>query len=326
MILLALLGLLCYWLFNTWINQRQLSRLEAVLTDEPGVVLTAAESRGNRFLFSGLRDPLARDISEIVAGVDIEPSRVHMQFRPYQSLEQTFVMQRLRQVVESGEVELAINDQQLIVDGATSAAERQKLLTLAPTFGLRRVVFSVDDEVLLARVIEATQPPNGVQVAVADGNVVFTGSASLSWIRATKPVAEGIQGLASVSFDGLDAQEAQEFERLMAQLETQDFSFVRDVTLARGEMARLLSYADDAERLYALGLLLDRKIIFAVVGHTDETGTQATNDRLAAARATLAEETLRRKLPSSADIRLSTNVPAAGAQGQRQVAIAVRYE
>ncbi len=324
--LLVVLGLLCYWAFNAWITKRQLSRLQTVLTDEPGIVLTDAEARGSRFLLSGLRDPLARDVSEIVAGVDIEPSRVNIQFRPYQSLEQTFVMRRLQQVVGDSEVKLELQAGGLIVDGALSAEVRQQLQTLAPTYGLHSIEFSVDDDVLLQRVIEATKPPTGVQVRVSEGSAVFSGSASLGWLRATRPVAQGMQGLASVSFDELQIQEEQEFDRLLTELEMQEFFFSRAVALDRGETARLLSYADSAQRLHTLGVQLNRTVVFSIVGHTDRAGARAANERLALARATVAEQALQGKLPDGADIRLSTNVPSVGNEGQRKVSIAAVYE
>jgi OOP family OmpA-OmpF porin len=66
------------------------------LRTEPGIVITQAESHGDKFMVSGMRDPLAVDPLTLLDGTGIDPARVVAQFDPYQALDPQFVLERLQ--------------------------------------------------------------------------------------------------------------------------------------------------------------------------------------------------------------------------------------
>ncbi len=72
--------------------QAYVKRLQA----EPGIVITQSEAGGDKFLLSGLRDPLAADPLKVLGEVGIDPARVVVHFEPYQALDPQFVLARLQ--------------------------------------------------------------------------------------------------------------------------------------------------------------------------------------------------------------------------------------
>ena len=76
-------------------SHRRWTRAVTALESEPGIVLTRAE-RGGRWRFAGLRDPLARDPTAVLAGVAVDSSTVEQRWEPYLSLQPELVLARAR--------------------------------------------------------------------------------------------------------------------------------------------------------------------------------------------------------------------------------------
>ena len=77
---------------------RQAERWQAYvsrLQKQPGIIVAEQKVEGGRFYVSGLRDPLAIDPQTLLSGTELDPDRVHGQWRFYQSLEPEFVLKRL---------------------------------------------------------------------------------------------------------------------------------------------------------------------------------------------------------------------------------------
>ena len=76
--------------------ERQWQAYVERLRAEPGIVITQSEARGDKFLLSGLRDPLAVDPLKFLDEAGIDPARVVAHFDPYQALDPQFVLERLQ--------------------------------------------------------------------------------------------------------------------------------------------------------------------------------------------------------------------------------------
>lgn len=96
----ATLALVMVWSIQTYKRHRQWQDLITQLNTEAGLVITAAERHGNRYVLSGLKDPLAPDPQDIISASPIHPGRVQAQWRPYQSLETAMVLGRARKVLQ----------------------------------------------------------------------------------------------------------------------------------------------------------------------------------------------------------------------------------
>ena len=70
------------------------NRYLARLQSEPGIVVTGSDKDWRHYSVSGLRDPLASDPVKLATEFGIAPDELHVQFEPYQSLDDSFVRER----------------------------------------------------------------------------------------------------------------------------------------------------------------------------------------------------------------------------------------
>ena len=77
-------------------SHRRWTAAVRALESQPGIVLTRAERGGGRWRFAGLRDPLARDPTAVLAGVAVDSSTVEQRWEPYLSLQPELVLARAR--------------------------------------------------------------------------------------------------------------------------------------------------------------------------------------------------------------------------------------
>ena len=89
------------------------------LRTEPGIVITQAESRGDRFIVSGMRDPLAVDPLTLLDGTGIDPTQVVAHFDPYQALDPQFVLLRLEaSLTPPPGVTLSVDGDRIVAQGS----------------------------------------------------------------------------------------------------------------------------------------------------------------------------------------------------------------
>ncbi|MCL4183762.1 MAG: OmpA family protein [Burkholderiaceae bacterium] len=123
LVLLAALG----FALDAWQRARHddalweayLARLRA----EPGIVVAGADKVDGGWRLSGLRDPLAADPDQLLQLSGIDPGRVSARWQPYQALNPSLVLQRLRaSLAPPPTVTLAADGEAIVASGAASAA------------------------------------------------------------------------------------------------------------------------------------------------------------------------------------------------------------
>ncbi len=153
-ILLAVLASLVAWGVWSWWRHRQFEAYLATLRDEPGLVVVDSGRRGGRFFVSGLRDPLAKEPTAILAASGLAPGPVEARWLTYQALDPPFVVARAREVLHpTGEVTLDLRDGVLHASGTAASrwiADAERLARLVP--GVRRFDASAVVDADLARV------------------------------------------------------------------------------------------------------------------------------------------------------------------------------
>jgi outer membrane protein OmpA-like peptidoglycan-associated protein len=103
-------------------NQRWATYLEK-LHAQPGIVVTAAEKRGGKYVITGLRDPLAADPQHFLQEVHLSPLQVVSRWEPYLALDPAFVLVRAKTILEPPDtIHLRLDGDVL---EATGAASRQ---------------------------------------------------------------------------------------------------------------------------------------------------------------------------------------------------------
>ncbi|MCA1992550.1 MAG: OmpA family protein, partial [Coleofasciculus sp. S288] len=93
-------GLATWAGFSIRDNLRWAAFLEK-LNDEPGIVITKVEKRGNKYYVSGLRDPLAADPTAILKAAHVNPKAVITEWEPFSSLDPALLAARAKQLLRA---------------------------------------------------------------------------------------------------------------------------------------------------------------------------------------------------------------------------------
>lgn len=117
-IVISIAGLLGYFAFDRWQQQKQSERLQSVVDATPGIFLNDIEYRDDTFVLRGLRDPLAASTEEISRMAGLEPREVVAELKPYRSLEPEIVYQRAASVLTPPEgISLVAAGGRIVVSG-----------------------------------------------------------------------------------------------------------------------------------------------------------------------------------------------------------------
>ncbi len=118
-LLLAILGT---WLGWRWWQYRRWNKVAETLGNTTGLTVTSFAREHGRFVIRGLRDPLARDPSEIIREeADLDPSRVELHWRPYYALDDSLVQQRaMNALAPPAGVSVSVQDGILHIHGQPS--------------------------------------------------------------------------------------------------------------------------------------------------------------------------------------------------------------
>jgi len=90
-LLLCLLGGFFGW---RWWELHRWNQLAATLSEQPGLVLTSFARENGRYVFRGLRDPLAPDPAALVRAAQLDPARAEFHWGAYYALDDPIVQQR----------------------------------------------------------------------------------------------------------------------------------------------------------------------------------------------------------------------------------------
>ena len=124
-------------------SHRRWTRAVSALESEPGIVLTRAERGGGRWRFAGLRDPIARDPSAVLAGAAVDSADVEQRWEPYLSLEPRMVLARARRSLAApADVALSLAGDTLRLTGRaplawTIAAYFRRVTSLTCSYSFR---------------------------------------------------------------------------------------------------------------------------------------------------------------------------------------------
>jgi OOP family OmpA-OmpF porin len=126
--LILLLAVAGYLLVRSWNSDRDFARLHDALANSPGIHVTELRRDGDSYALSGLRDPLAEPVSDIVASADIDPRLVAARMQPFQSLLPELVEARARQrLAPPPTARIVVEGTTLRVSGAAPAAWHRQL-------------------------------------------------------------------------------------------------------------------------------------------------------------------------------------------------------
>jgi outer membrane protein OmpA-like peptidoglycan-associated protein len=101
------------------LSQRRWRRDVASLRAEPGIVVLEADRGLRGWRFTGLRDPLAADPQDVLAGLGVDTGRVQGSWKPYLSADAPIVLARIgRALAPPPSVRLAFEGDTVVATGA----------------------------------------------------------------------------------------------------------------------------------------------------------------------------------------------------------------
>jgi len=146
--------------------------------------------------------------------------------------------------------------------------------------------YALDDLSVQKRAVDILKPPAGVALSVRDGVLEAAGQAPSEWAQALKDRATLVAGLKGVDASKLTSLDGPEIGRLEAALESVTFTFAIGSARAEpGEDANFANAAEQIKSLLAKTASRGNSTAIEVVGHTDVSGTEASNLSLSQQRA-----------------------------------------
>lgn len=137
---IAALSGLAFLSWHAYRSHQQWSRVVDRLNDEPGIVITRAESRLRDYRLEGLRDPLSRDPADVMREAGMNPSTVATKWSPYYSLDQPIISARAKSILQPPDtVTLSFDGDALVATGSAPAEwakDASRLALLVP--GIRQ--------------------------------------------------------------------------------------------------------------------------------------------------------------------------------------------
>ncbi|MGD9265652.1 MAG: hypothetical protein PVJ71_07730 [Lysobacterales bacterium] len=282
--------LLAFLSWTGWKNL-QLHRQEAAVASlfdaEPGYVLTAHDSGSGEIRLHGLRDPLSRPPVAVLAESGHDTDNITAVFRPYLSLDDAFVLRRLRESLDIGNADLQLEGAALTVNGSLTPSQRSSLAKLP---GLHPVIDTVD---LSGTRLEAAaaaalahrelNAPTDVEITPAEDRLLVTGS-NAAWYAAVAPRIRPIGGW-PLDFSPLRASVIDALDERLDAVNGQSLMFTRLSELAAGESGKLEELSRELTEIQELAAIVDQGIQVSLLGYADGTGQRERNIEIAAMRA-----------------------------------------
>ncbi|MEK6803151.1 MAG: OmpA family protein [Nitrospirota bacterium] len=168
------------------------------LASEPGLVVTSTHSAGDRYVLTGLRDPLAADPDALLQGSGMAADRVEAKWSPYYALDAAFTLKRAGIVLSPPDtVRLTLEGPRLTATGTASAEwvrQSRPLARLLPG------ITEYDDRRLVAQSLEAlVQRMAGVWILFQQGTATIQSPEQLQGVRRISELLHQLDELARLS-------------------------------------------------------------------------------------------------------------------------------
>jgi outer membrane protein OmpA-like peptidoglycan-associated protein len=146
--------------------------------------------------------------------------------------------------------------------------------------------YSMDETIVLNRVKVLFKPPPSVTLSLKDGVLMAEGAASPQWIARLHDRAEWIAGVHQLDDAKLQDANALVLKDAKKSVESSVFLFpLGSSTLLPGQDQKFVQAEKNIREIVAQAIALNEIVQIEVVGHTDNTGVEATNLPLSKQRA-----------------------------------------
>lgn len=165
----AALLALSWWGWVTYHAHARWGHLVDQLQEEPGIVVTLAQSTLGGYRLEGLRDPLAKDPGPIIADAGLAPSAITTVWSPYYALEPELITIRAQSILQPPKtVQLHLKGDTLVATGTASVdwvRETKRLALMIPGVAAYR-----DDDLVTLSISDLVEEINQTVVHFHSGS------------------------------------------------------------------------------------------------------------------------------------------------------------
>lgn len=160
--------------------------------------------------------------------------------------------------------------------------------------------YALDDSILQQRATQLLAPPQGVTLEVKNGILHPAGQPSAAWLMDLRARAFLVPGLRSVEF-GRFTPEQMAFDQAKSEVQAAIIKFpLATAALSSAERANVRTLVPKLTSLQNSSAALHQNLRLEVIGHTDATGREGTNQSLSQRRADrVAWELIRLGIPDA---------------------------
>jgi outer membrane protein OmpA-like peptidoglycan-associated protein len=146
--------------------------------------------------------------------------------------------------------------------------------------------YALDDPILQQRSVNLLRPPTGVNLTVTSGVLHAQGVAPDDWLASFPSRAANIPGVRDVEMIGLTDVTRADFEHLQGVIQSTILTYsVGSANLSASQADSLKLLAPEITGLQQKANVLHKSLVVQVIGHSDSTGPESTNQLLSKNRA-----------------------------------------
>ena len=125
--------LLLFWLCFQWYDSNRWENYVATVDAQPGIVVTKSERHFRHYVLHGMKDPMAKDTTDLLQDNRINPDYLDQVFEPFHAIQPDFVLARVKSLLNPpNDVTLLLNGTTLLIYGGDAHFDAEAL-RLAPT-------------------------------------------------------------------------------------------------------------------------------------------------------------------------------------------------
>lgn len=293
-LLLAILLLSAYWLWQNYDEQRRTHALLTELKSMPGLVVIGTEIFADTLLVKGLRDPLAATLDTLAEKHGFTSDELQFQMALYQSLDPPMALKRAAQLLDIPKtVTLSAQGRRLLLSGTASrewldfAGKMRDRIPGFDTLNLDQVAVEEASRLLLIR--EQLQAPQTVRLRLDQDTMFVSGTASIAWINNLKQKSVLLQPplnlITNDQGQQLEANEWLQAVALQQELDGLSFYFSQGIAVNVTQQNHMQQQLLKIGQLRALLDELKVDVSFVIKGYSDGTGSTAYNQSLNLKRA-----------------------------------------
>lgn len=197
-LLAAIVLTAAWWGVSAFQNRQHWQAYLERLASEPGLVVTSTHSGGNRYVLTGLRDPLAADPNALLQGTGLASDQVDATWSPYYALDAAFTLKRAGIALSPPDtVRFILEGPRLTATGAASA---EWIRQSRPLARLLPGITEYDDRHVITQSLEAlAERMAGVWILFQQGTATIRSPDQLQGVRRISELLHQLDDMARLA-------------------------------------------------------------------------------------------------------------------------------